>query len=48
MTEEQILTVVDTESLQSLEEIRQIKSDIGRDNVMYIHCTLILYLKAAG
>src|SRR5690606_28338060 len=26
----------------------QIKSDIGRDNVMYIHVTLIPYIKAAG
>ena len=32
----------------SLEAIRQIKSDIGRDNVMYIHCTLVPYIKAAG
>ena len=30
------------------EAIRQIKSDIGRDNVMYIHVTLIPYIKAAG
>ncbi|AIE81791.1 CTP synthase [Bacillus cereus] len=41
-------TVGDIESLPFLEAIRQIKSDIGRDNVMYIHCTLIPYLKAAG
>ena len=39
-------TVGDIESLPFLEAIRQIKSDIGRDNVMYIHCTLIPYLKA--
>lgn len=24
------------------------KSDIGRENVMYIHCTLVPYIKAAG
>jgi CTP synthase len=41
-------TVGDIESLPFLEAIRQIKSDVGRDNVMYIHCTLIPYLKAAG
>ena len=41
-------TVGDIESLPFLEAIRQIKSDIGRDNVMYIHVTLIPYLKAAG
>ncbi|TYR80196.1 CTP synthase [Priestia megaterium] len=41
-------TVGDIESLPFLEAIRQIKSDIGRDNVMYIHCTLVPYLKAAG
>src|SRR5699024_10009385 len=41
-------TVGDTESLPFLEAIRQIKSDIGRDHVMYIHCTLVPYMKAAG
>lgn len=41
-------TVGDIESLPFLEAIRQIKSDIGRDNVMYIHVTLIPYIKVAG
>jgi CTP synthase len=41
-------TVGDIESLPFLEAIRQIKSDVGRDNVMYIHATLIPYIKAAG
>ncbi|WP_028784132.1 CTP synthase [Thalassobacillus devorans] len=41
-------TVGDIESLPFLEAIRQIKSDIGRDHVMYIHCTLVPYIKAAG
>ncbi|RYM05540.1 CTP synthase [Sporolactobacillus sp. THM7-7] len=41
-------TVGDIESLPFLEAIRQIKSDIGLDNVLYIHCTLIPYIKAAG
>jgi CTP synthase len=41
-------TVGDIESLPFLEAIRQMKNDIGRDNVMYIHVTLIPYIKAAG
>ncbi|PBB06503.1 MULTISPECIES: CTP synthase [Salimicrobium] len=41
-------TVGDIESLPFLEAIRQIKSDIGRDNVMYLHCTLVPYIRAAG
>ena len=41
-------TVGDIESLPFLEAIRQIKSDVGIENVMYIHCTLIPYLRAAG
>ncbi|MGJ7920712.1 CTP synthase [Neobacillus sp. LXY-4] len=41
-------TVGDIESLPFLEAIRQIKSDIGTHNVMYIHCTLVPYIKAAG
>ncbi|MGG3884226.1 CTP synthase [Brevibacillus panacihumi] len=41
-------TVGDIESLPFLESIRQIKSDIGRENVMYIHVTLVPYIKAAG
>lgn len=41
-------TVGDIESLPFLEAIRQLKSDLGRDNVMYIHVTLVPFLKAAG
>ncbi|WP_028594967.1 CTP synthase [Paenibacillus assamensis] len=41
-------TVGDIESLPYLEAIRQIKSDVGRENVMYIHVTLIPYIKVAG
>ncbi|MFS8512315.1 MAG: CTP synthase [Planifilum fulgidum] len=41
-------TVGDIESLPFLEAIRQIKSDVGRDHVMYIHCTLIPKLSASG
>src|SRR5690625_3684730 len=42
------VTVGDIESLPFLEAIRQIKNDIGREDVMYIHCTLVPYIKAAG
>lgn len=41
-------TVGDIESLPFLEAIRQIKSDVGAENVLYIHTTLIPYIKAAG
>ncbi|PSL45823.1 CTP synthase [Salsuginibacillus halophilus] len=41
-------TVGDIESLPFLEAIRQVKSDVGVENVMYIHCTLIPYLNAAA
>ncbi len=41
-------TVGDIESLPFLEAIRQLKGDIGKDNVFYIHLTLVPYLKAAG
>ncbi len=41
-------TVGDIESLPFLEAIRQLKTDIGREHVLYIHVTLVPYLKAAG
>lgn len=41
-------TVGDIESLPFLEAIRQFRSDVGRENVMYIHVTLVPYLSAAG
>ena len=41
-------TVGDIESLPFLEAIRQMRFDAGRDNVMYIHVTLIPFLSAAG
>src|SRR5690606_4926856 len=41
-------TVGDIESLPFLEAIRQIKNDVGRENVMYIHVTLVPYIAAAG
>lgn len=41
-------TVGDIESLPFLEAIRQLKLELGRENVAYIHCTLVPYLAAAG
>jgi CTP synthase len=40
-------TVGDIESLPFLEAIRQIRLDVGRDNVLYVHVTLIPYIKAS-
>jgi len=41
-------TVGDIESLPFLEAIRQLKSDLGRNNVMYVHVTLVPFIKVAG
>ena len=41
-------TVGDIESLPFLEAIRQMGFELGHDNVLYIHLTLIPYLPAAG
>jgi CTP synthase len=41
-------TVGDIESLPFLEAIRQVKKEVGRDDVAYIHVTLIPYISAAG
>lgn len=41
-------TVGDMESLPFLEAIRQYRQDAGRDNVLYIHLTLVPFIKAAG
>jgi CTP synthase len=41
-------TVGDIESLPFLEAIRQLSADVGRHNAVYIHCTLVPYLAAAG
>ena len=41
-------TVGDIESLPFLEAIRQIKYEVGKENVMYIHVTLVPYLSKAG
>ncbi|HLT58230.1 MAG TPA: CTP synthase [Limnochordales bacterium] len=41
-------TVGDIESLPFLEAIRQLRSELGRDNCLYVHVTLVPYVKAAG
>ncbi len=41
-------TVGDIESLPFLEAIRQLRSNLGKDNVLYIHLTLVPYMRAAG
>lgn len=41
-------TVGDIESLPFLEAIRQVSTEIGRENVMYIHVTLVPYLGKSG
>ena len=41
-------TVGDIESLPFLEAIRQFSNDIGRNNSLFIHLTLVPYLKASG
>ena len=40
-------TVGDIEGLPFLEAIRQFRLDVGRENVLYIHLTLVPYLRAA-
>lgn len=41
-------TVGDIESLPFLEAIRQFSTDMGRENVMFIHVTLVPYLDKSG
>ncbi|MEW5707136.1 MAG: CTP synthase [Actinomycetota bacterium] len=41
-------TVGDIESLPFLEAIRQFKKDVGKENVLYIHVTLIPYLSSSS
>ena len=41
-------TVGDIESLPFMEAIRQLRGDLGKDNVLYMHLTLVPYIKAAG
>ena len=41
-------TVGDIESLPFLEAIRQFRHDVGRDNALFIHLTLVPFIAAAG
>ncbi|HDH04308.1 MAG TPA: CTP synthase [Nitrospirae bacterium] len=41
-------TIGDIESLPFLEAIRQFRYDVGRENVMYVHLTLVPFISTAG
>src|SRR3970040_1647880 len=41
-------TVGDIESLPFLEAIRQLRFDLGKENVLYVHLTLLPYISTAG
>ncbi len=41
-------TIGDIESLPFLEAIRQFRSDVGKENVLYIHLTLVPYMPKSG
>jgi CTP synthase len=41
-------TVGDIESLPFLEAIRQFRQDVGRENTLYLHLTLVPYIASAG
>ena len=41
-------TVGDIESLPFLEAIRQVRKEVGKDDTLYLHVTLIPYISAAG
>ncbi len=41
-------TIGDIESLPFLEAIRQFKADVGKENVIYVHLTLVPYMGKAG
>jgi CTP synthase len=41
-------TIGDIESLPFLEAIRQFRYDVGRENVLYVHLTLVPYISTAG
>ncbi len=41
-------TIGDMESLPFIEAIRQLRSDLGKDRVLYIHVTLVPFISAAG
>ena len=41
-------TVGDIESLPFLEAIRQMRQELGRDNVLFVHLTLVPYIQTSG
>ena len=41
-------TVGDIEGLPFLEAIRQLRYDVGRDSICYVHCALVPYLSTTG
>ena len=41
-------TVGDIESLPFIEAIRQMRQDLGRENTLFVHVTLVPYIAAAG
>ncbi|MBD2179881.1 CTP synthase [Planktothrix sp. FACHB-1355] len=41
-------TVGDIESLPFMEAIRQLRKDVGRQNVLYVHVTLVPWIASAG
>ncbi len=41
-------TVGDIESLPFLEAVRQLRTDLGRENTLFVHLTYVPYLAAAG
>src|SRR4026208_702997 len=41
-------TVGDIESMPFMEAIRQFRQDVGRENTLYIHLTLVPYIASAG
>jgi CTP synthase len=41
-------TVGDIESLPFLEAVRQLRKDVGKDNVLYVHLTLVPFIQAAA
>ena len=41
-------TVGDIESLPFLEAIRQLRNDLGKENTLFVHLTLVPFIKTAG
>src|SRR6185436_303335 len=41
-------TVGDIESLPFLEAVRQVRHDVGRDNVFFLHISLVPYIGPSG